>query len=286
MAEQKPTIQPPKTLLVFVAILQKINPAWATAFALRLFFKPIAFPYPQREKPWLDKWLARDLEVQGRSVRFYHLPGSGKRVLLVHGWSGRGTQMAWIAQALNEKNLDVWIMDGPGHGQSERGPSSLFDFMHAIHEAHRVLGTFHYGIGHSLGGLALLGAGVRGIAWEKLVMIGTPNRISDVIHRFCNTLRVNEKVEQRMVQFLEQKYRDAVDSWAAERLLSEADFPGMIVHDEQDFDVPLTDTEQMIAHWPSGQIYRTAGLGHRRILLDQKVIKKVVSYVADSSNNP
>lgn len=286
MVEQKPTIQPPKTLLVFVAILQKINAAWATAFALKLFFKPIAFPYPQREKPWLEQWTKRDLMVHGRAVKFYHLPGTGKRVLLVHGWSGRGTQMAWIAQALHEKNLDIWVMDGPGHGQSQKGPSSLFDFIAAIQEAHGAFGGFHFGIGHSLGGLALLGAGVRGVRWEKLVMIGTPNRISDVIHRFCMTLRVDEKVERQMVEYLERKYQDDVDQWSAQSMLSQTNFHGMVLHDQEDFDVPLSDAEHMMEHWPTGQIYRTSGLGHRRILLDREVIQKIVGYVTDLTNNP
>jgi len=284
MANQRRTIAPPRSLILLISLLQLVSTSWATRFALQLFFKPIPFPYPERERELLNKWSRINLDVNGREVCFYHLSGSGEKVLLVHGWSGRGTQMGLIAERLNAQGHDVWVMDGPGHGQSEKGNTSLFDFISSILTLNHSHGPFTCGIGHSLGGLALLGAGERGFPWEKIGIIGTPNKVSDVIHRFCEALKVKEPVERRMIAYLQAKYNDHVDTWSAERLAASTGAAGLIIHDTDDFDVPLSDGRNIQAKWKRSTIHVTNGLGHRRILRDTDVIQRIVNFVASETN--
>src|SRR5947208_2190272 len=49
--------------------------------------------------------------------------GSGPLVYLVHGWGGRGSQLASFVEPLRADGYRVVMFDGPAHGDSEPGPA-------------------------------------------------------------------------------------------------------------------------------------------------------------------
>jgi alpha-beta hydrolase superfamily lysophospholipase len=53
-----------------------------------------------------------------KSVVVYQYGQSDKKVLLVHGWSGRGTQLVKIADALLKSGCSTISFDAPAHGKS------------------------------------------------------------------------------------------------------------------------------------------------------------------------
>ena len=57
--------------------------------------------------------------------------------------------------------------------------------------------------------------------------------------------------------------------------------PALIVHDRDDREVPFHDAERLTARWPGAHFYPTEGLGHRRILKDDDVIRRAVEFVAN-----
>ena len=54
---------------------------------------------------------------------------------------------------------------------------------------------------------------------------------------------------------------------------------GLIIHDENDQDVPIVNAEELAQHWPQAELVKTNGLGHRRILRDPSVIKKMLAFI-------
>ena len=53
----------------------------------------------------------------------------------------------------------------------------------------------------------------------------------------------------------------------------------MVIHDENDRDVPWQEGAALANAWPGAQFVRTSGLGHRRILRDPDVIARVTAFI-------
>lgn len=56
--------------------------------------------------------------------------------------------------------------------------------------------------------------------------------------------------------------------------------PLLIIHDEDDVDVPLRDGKAYVEAWPGARLHTTRSLGHRRILRDPEVIGAVADFLA------
>ena len=99
---QSQSLKIPKTIIVTAKFLELISSKLATRFAAKLFTTPIKFPIPKRELHMAEKSEQSVLYIEkiNKKIHVYEY-GIGKRkVLLVHGWSGRGTQLVKIADAL------------------------------------------------------------------------------------------------------------------------------------------------------------------------------------------
>ena len=85
----------PKLILLTAKFSQFISPKLTTVFAAKLFTTPIKHKMPKRELS-MDKKSRQELlfiPKINKSIMVYHFGESDKKILLVHGWSGRGTQL-------------------------------------------------------------------------------------------------------------------------------------------------------------------------------------------------
>jgi hypothetical protein len=57
--------------------------------------------------------------------------------------------------------------------------------------------------------------------------------------------------------------------------------PLLVVHDENDREVPIASGELVASAWPGAVLERTRGLGHRRILRDRRVIERVAEFATN-----
>ena len=70
-----------------------------TLFAAKLFTSPLKHKIPKRELEMDRKSIQKRIEIPSinKKVVLYQYGKSSKKILLVHGWSGRGTQLFKIA---------------------------------------------------------------------------------------------------------------------------------------------------------------------------------------------
>jgi hypothetical protein len=91
----------PKIILVVGQFLSFISTKLTVQFAARLFTSPIKHPIPKRELE-MDRLTRQEVllipSIQ-KKINVYHSGASLKKILLVHGWSGRGTQLVKFAEA-------------------------------------------------------------------------------------------------------------------------------------------------------------------------------------------
>ena len=57
----------------------------------------------------------------------------------------------------------------------------------------------------------------------------------------------------------------------------------LVVHDENDREVPIACGEAIANAWPGAELVRTRGLGHQRILRDATTLQTITRFVAQQS---
>ena len=89
----------PSTILFTAKILQYISTSLTVNFAKKLFTTPIRYKLPKREHEMNSNSKQEFVYIPNisKQIMVYHYGASNKKVLLVHGWSGRGTQLVKIA---------------------------------------------------------------------------------------------------------------------------------------------------------------------------------------------
>lgn len=263
-------------------VLSKLSPFVASRFAGQLFLTPYKYKLPEREKNMdeLSKQYRKEIPKTGREIVVYEFGESKKKILLVHGWSGRGTQLAKIAEALKAEGFSTISFDAPAHGKAPGRKSMMLDFIDSIQFLNEKYGPFEAVIGHSLGGMATLRAVKEGLNTKNLVIIGTANSITHITREFARNLKMNRKVADKMKAHFDKKFDIDMDSYSGAISAKEVKLPTLVVHDEDDVDVEISSAYDIHQALENSEIFITKGLGHRRILGDSKVINKITTFIA------
>jgi pimeloyl-ACP methyl ester carboxylesterase len=268
-----------------MGVLSRISPPGAAAIAERLFLSPRRHTRPESEREVLRRARSLALPTQYGRLAAWEWgeasPGTSRpRVLLVHGWEGRGAQLGAFVDPLTALDFHVFTFDAPAHGDSPGSRSSLFHFADAVTRAVEEFGPFHAIVTHSMGGASTLWANRNGPLARRLVMIAPPIDLRDFTRSLSRMLGLPEEVRGRIHVRLGKRFGVPVEDVRAEKLASTMNGPLLVVHDENDRDVPLACGEAIANAWPGAEILRTKGLGHRRILHDPATLRTIVRFVA------
>jgi len=273
----------PKPILLLARFLQFISPKLATKFAIYLFKTPIKFKTPKHELEMDIKSSQQTVHIKSinKEIRTYSYGQSDKKILLVHGWSGRGTQLVSIADALLEKGYMTISFDAPAHGKSTTKSTMMPEFVSCIHQIEKEFGPFEAAIGHSLGAMALLNAVKEGFNIKKLVILGSGDSINDIIKMFIEKMKLKPVIGTRMKRVFFDILNFDIESYSANIAAKEVKIPTLIFHDENDLDVPVSSSENIRQNLKDSELIITQNLGHRRILKDEKVISKILDYLSE-----
>jgi pimeloyl-ACP methyl ester carboxylesterase len=276
---------------------QWVSPTVAVNLAESLFFTPAFYEAPPAEKAFLATGHKFKIRFKDRFLSAWSWPTekAGPTVFLLHGWSGRGGQMHPFVQPLVNAGYSVVLFDAPAHGEnfvagdSETSQASMRDFADAISQAVVSHGPAHAIIAHSMGGPASLLAIAEGLKTEKLIMIGSPVSPFRYFDEVCKQLGLRERTQERLLRRMEKRL--AIPWWElnvpkfARRIAGQLDLRVLIAHDEHDKEAPYADALVIQEAFSStnskqkAELVTTQGLGHRRILKDEKVIETVVEFV-------
>jgi pimeloyl-ACP methyl ester carboxylesterase len=239
------------------------------------------FMTPRRPRP--RDWEAA-LQRQGVPITFAsglvaRSYGAGPRILLAHGWEGRGMNLGRFVAPLTASGYQVIALDGPAHGDSPGEMTNPVDFSRALVAVGAELGPLAGVIAHSMGAASTALALRQGLAAEKIVLISGPSAIAGVMRRFAQFAQLPERVAKRFYQLVEEYVGIPAETLEISQVATDLRVPALIIHDADDADVPFADGEAVAASWPASRFYVTHGLGHRRILLDPGVIAMAVSFV-------
>lgn len=275
------TQQIPKIIIGIAQFLQAFSPKLATLYAAKLFTTPMRHKMPKRELGMNQNSQQFPLFVPkiNKEIVVYQYGSSDKKVLLVHGWSGRGTQLVKIADALLEQGFMVYSFDAPAHGKSKGNFSIMPEFIASILEMEQKYGPFEFAIGHSLGGMSVLNAIKQNLAVKKAVTIGSGDVIQDIIDDFVKNLKLKPEYGLRIKDHFETKFGGKMDDYSAFKAAQMVQIPVLVIHDQNDGDVSVNSAFHIEKHLTHSELLITEGLGHRKIVGDTTVIEAILKFI-------
>jgi len=255
-------------------------------WAYRLWFRTRHFPESAAGKRIVRSAQCETLLVDNIPIAIY-IWGRGPVVLFVHGWSGRGSQVAAFAEPLTAAGFQVVAIDAPGHGETPGDSTNILECAAVVQAVSTQFGPVYAALTHSFGGMVLAYAMNQGMSVERVVSISAPALVDYLIEGFAQTLAIPATVIAAMRKRMEQQFPDSL--W--ERLstvhnVQNLDAPALIIHDENDISVPWQQGRIIADAWPGARFMKTSGLGHGRILRDKQVVEAAVEFIASETLLP
>ncbi|UII23052.1 alpha/beta fold hydrolase [Fulvivirga ligni] len=285
---KKKQIKPPLALRMVGWLfpkLEKVAPFLAKRWFVRVFFTPVRYKMPYGEVDAMKEASIHQLEFENKKVQYYKW-GTGKPILFSHGWMGRGTQFRKFIPVFNQAGYQVISYDATGHGKSEGKKSHLMEFVGIIEKLHELEGPFEMIVGHSLGGVASMHAIHRGLPTDKLVMISSPTIADKIVGEFLLRLNASDVCKDYFEAYIMKKYGKPFSHYSASYIVqSLRPVDLLLIHDEDDPEVGIENPEAILSLYPSATLVKTQGLGHTRILKDEKVIEACLNYLKKEASS-
>ena len=314
-----------KKRLIFIvlranSLLSYIAPSFMGDIAYKRWFRTFRHATPKRETDWIKTATQRSIPTPNGqlSILMWRTKLMGARIapkiLLIHGWSGRASQMGAFAEPLCELGFDVISVDLPGHGLSSGDTCSMPEAANALFTIEKEEGSIHGVIGHSFGGAVSMLAASEGLNVNAVVTIGMPKKLSWLLDLYAKYLMLSPAASLRITTLLEKQFGD--DIWRrcdfatehivdgnyeystqasnqlegpsgysidTEKGVTNKKYKILVVHDENDKEVPVKQGYQ-IAKTQGATLHVTTKLGHFRILRNETLINEIADFMAVSAN--
>jgi pimeloyl-ACP methyl ester carboxylesterase len=274
----------PKIILLSSKFIAFLSTKWAVIYASKLFTSPIKHKIPKRENEMFQQSKKKMILVSSinREIYTYEYSKSdaNKKILLVHGWSGRGTQLSKIATELLQLGYKTVSFDAPAHGKSPGNSTIMSDFIASILEVDKQFGPFEIAIGHSLGAMSVMNAIKEGLTIDKAILIGSGDIVQDITDDFVAKLGLKPLISKLLCERFENKYGKKMDDYSAYKAAATTLIPTLVIHDINDPEVPVKAGINIHSHLKNGELLLTEQLGHRKILADNQVIQKIIAFIS------
>lgn len=268
-------MQIPAAYRAFNVVLGPLAPALVGRLAARMFLTP---RLPPASGPQALKAPRATLALpEGGRISLW---GNGPLVLLVPGWSSSPDRLSTLIEALVRQDYTVGAMTPPGH---ERGAPRLSHpeaFTQALLTAGRALGAAHAVIGHSMGAAAALNAASRGLLVRHVVSIAGPAAIRGVLDRFIVGAGLPPRAAEHFRRTVVNTTGRPEHAFDIRGFGSRIRQSVLLVHDEDDREIPVEESLQLQAYLPASTTLRTQGHGHRRIVDSDDVRYAILSFLA------
>lgn len=206
-------------------------------------------------------------------------------IMLVHGWTGRGSQMGAFTEPLLKAGFRVMAFDNHAHDKTPGNSTHIF-IQSAVQRALAdklapIYGPIYGIVAHSFGGMITSYTLSQGMQTQKVVCISAPSHFDFLLARFTQSLHLPKSIQNYMVNRFKKEFGDDLVERVSSTNTSKnlGHIPALIIHDEDDKDVLISESEQLHQAWPNSTMQRTKGLGHRRILYATQVIENTVDFL-------
>jgi len=231
--------------------------------AFTLFCTPRKGKVLPVQKDFLEAAKHQVLEVGGMKLQTYQWPGKRETVLLMHGWESNSFRWRKLIRHLREEDYNVLAFDAPAHGKSS---GKIFNVPLYAECADKIIVEFkpQFIVAHSVGGTAAVfhQYQYKTNSVEKLVSIGSPSELTEIMEHYQQMLRFNNRVLHALDRYFQIHFGFGINDFSTSRFATELRVKGLLIHDEQDVIAPVSASERVHANWKDSQLIKTTGLGH------------------------
>ncbi len=267
-----------KSIGKYLNLLSLIAPSYTARKTLEIFAK-VRKGKIDKDKtfPILEEGKQNRFHCNGHEIQRYHWKGSGKKVLLIHGWESNTHRWRNLIHSLKTKDFDIHAIDAPAHGYSSGTYHYLTNYAAA---ATKMIEEYDIEIvvGHSMGGMAMLFAkSIKPLETVKqLVSIGAPTDFSLIVAGYQNTIRFNKRVYRLLDQLIEKEIKVGIKEFSTSKFTYENLGELLILHDRLDPTIPLWQAER-IQKYVGGELFITEGFGHS--MHQKEVCQKIMEFL-------
>lgn len=253
--------------------------------AFQIFCTPYSKGERKKVPPIFKQAQAVSLTLDGIRVngfRWQSTHPTGKKVLIVHGFSSQCYKFEKFVPLLLQEGFEVLAFDAPGHGLSEGKIINALIYKQMILAVEAGFGPIDGFIAHSLGALA------TSLALEQLpptplrraALIAPASETTTAVAGFYQIFKLKAPVKQAFEEYLHQIGNNSMAHYSVNRAVHQFQHPILWVHDLQDSICPYKDTlPSRKADLPHIRFLDTDGLGHNKIYRDKAVMKQVVGFL-------
>jgi len=273
-----------KLIRLYFSIVSPLAPTLAIRSAHRLFHYPINSKRKNKNEvalPSVQKFdipLYNNLTLQG----YRWGKTSHPKVLLVHGWSTTSRSMSHFTDILLKNNYQVISYDALRHGNSKGHFSDLAGWADFVQAVIRHIDQVECIVAHSFGGVAVTVASKLGLDTKKLVLVAPIHDISSVADNFAEHLYIPLNIVKEMRTFTWEQNKVHFSQYGTnwhDIVNSDFHVPTLLIHDTDDREIGIEHSKQICKMWPWAKLVKTEGLGHRKILDDDKVAKEILHFI-------
>ena len=267
-----------KSIGKYLDLLSLIAPSYTAKKTLEIFAK-VRKGKIDKDKtfPILEEGKQNQFHCNGHEIQRYHWKGSGKKVLLLHGWESNTHRWRNLIRSLKTKDFDIHAIDAPAHGYSSGTYHYLTNYAAA---ATKMIEEYDIEIivGHSMGGMAMFFAkSIKPLKTVKqLVSIGAPTDFSLIVAGYQNTIGFNKRVYRLLDQLIEKEIKVGIKQFSTSKFTYENLGELLILHDRLDPTIPLWQAERIQKN-VGGELFITEGFGHS--MHQKKVCQKIMEFL-------
>lgn len=265
--------------------LARINRDWASNKLLQMWFTV----FKRKPRAWVQAfWRDADncinVHLSDKCIPVY-LWGKGPLVVLMHGWSGSGTQYRYFIPRLCAAGFQVAAFDAPAHGSHPGKQANVLDFADTLIAIQQQVGAIDSVIAHSLGSMAAVLATHRGLNPGCMVLLAPHLDVATMVDSYAETMNISsgltsmlrDKAAFHIQDIL--KIDNAWDLLNPQSLLKGQDINGLLMFDSEDEEISQAHFSEIESVWQPQKVLKTSGLGHFRIFKDHQLIDQVVEFL-------
>jgi len=124
---------------------------------------------------------------------------------------------------------------------------------------------------------------MNGLPIKRLINIASPTIGDGIIGNFLRALNASSASAKAFKDYILKTLGRSFDYYSAMNTIQNLPQPIslLLVHDEDDKDVFIEHPLELLKVYPQAQFLKTSGLGHSRILRDQKVIEACIKFIQE-----
>jgi pimeloyl-ACP methyl ester carboxylesterase len=231
--------------------------------AFTLFCSPRKGAILEHQKSFLEEAKKDFVTIENLKLQTYIWQGSKETVLLLHGWESNAYRWKNLIGFLKKEDFNIIAIDAPAHGNSS-GKLLNLPIYTACSQKLIELYRPNFIIGHSMGGMTGMYNQYKNPnnSIEKIVSLGSPSELSEIIDYYQHLLKFNDIVKQSLDHYFKAQFNFNIKDFSISNFAKNIETEGLLIHDEFDAIAPYSAAERIHKNWNNSTLLSTQGLGH------------------------